>query len=78
MDVHVFKPRRFRKSRCTVCGKREEPHVYECACGNNPLSEEDLETMRCLCCRTRHLFYHDDMSCRRCGCPRDVAFATEG
>lgn len=44
--------------------------IEVCACGNYPLTDEDIAAGRnCICCRVKHLFYHDDQFCRRCGCP---------
>lgn len=45
--------------------------VFACPlCGNYPTSKEDRDNGGiCICCRVRHLTYHDDTSCRRCGRP---------
>ena len=43
-----------------------------CPCGNSPLTKDDLSFGLCKCCREGHVTYHDDMSCRRCGCPRQI------
>lgn len=55
-----------------------EVAAQSCSCGNGPLTKEDREAGgRCICCRTKHLFYHDDRRCRRCGCPYEVAWGAD-
>lgn len=48
--------------------------VFACPlCGNYPTSKEDQDNGGlCICCRERHLTYHDDTSCRRCGRPVEL------
>lgn len=50
--------------------RRRPKSMQTCVCGNYPLTHDDLAAGgECKCCRERHLLFHDDTFCRRCGCP---------